>query len=378
LLSTFILIISYLAAWNLTVNALLFSSLILLIEIFLIGSFASSSIFTFLVFFEASAIPIFIMIIYCGSPRRERIKAGYYFILFTLYGSMSLLLIIINFYVISKISLFNNYGANDLEFLSWILLFISFAIKVPLFPFHIWLPYAHVEASTSTSILLASLMLKLGGFGIIKFMLPLFLMEVNLFFRPVALFVCIFGISYGALCALRQIDLKRQIAFSSISHMSFAMAGVFTYSEVGIKGGLYLMVSHGLSSAGLFFLVGALSDRYHTRSIIAYSGLLSVMPIFSFFFLFMTLVNVGFPGTSGFPPEFIVLTSLVGVGGWIVLPTLLGMLLGTAGSILLALRLLFGSIKDSFALSFTDFNFLEFFICSVLSTIILLLGFKGF
>jgi NADH-quinone oxidoreductase subunit M len=169
---------------------------------------------------------------------------------------------------------------------------------MPLFPFHIWLPYAHVEASTATSIILAALLLKLGGYGLLKFMLPLFNISVHLYFQPFILILCLIGLVYGGFCALRQIDLKRQIAFSSVSHMSFVSIGIFTFSEIGIKGAVYLMLSHGLTSAALFYIVGILSDRYHTRSIMAFAGLLAPMPIFAFFLLVISLANIGFPGTS--------------------------------------------------------------------------------
>jgi len=207
------------------------------------------------------------------------------------------------------------------------------------------LPYAHVEASTATSIILAALMLKLGGYGVLKFMLPMFTIETHLYFRPLALFICVVGTIYGGLCALRQIDLKRQIAFSSISHMSFATIGIFTFTELGSKGAIYLMLSHGLTSAALFYLVGILSDRYHTRSIMAFSGLLSTMPLFSFFLILMSLANVGFPGTSGFLPELIVLIAVVSSAPAILFPTLLGMLLTTASTLIMLLRILFGHVK---------------------------------
>jgi NADH-quinone oxidoreductase subunit M len=188
-------------------------------------------------------------------------------------------------------------------------------------------------------------MLKLGGYGVLKFMLPLFSVETHLFFKPLALLICVLGTIYGGLCALRQIDMKRQIAFSSISHMSFATIGIFTFTEVGVKGSLYLMLSHGLTSAALFYLVGVLSDRYHTRSVFAFSGLLSAMPIFSFFMLVMSLANVGFPGTSGFLPELIVLVSVVSAAPLTLFLVLLGMLLTTASTLVLLLRILFGHTK---------------------------------
>lgn len=376
ILSSFILIIAVLTSWNSSVNFFLFNSLILLIEFCLVGAFSCTSFFLFLLFFEASALPIFILISYCGSPRRERLKASYYFLFFTLYGSLSLLLLILNWYSLKQIDIFSVCTpANDSR-VGWVLLFIAFAVKIPLFPFHIWLPYAHVEASTPTSIILAALMLKLGGYGLLKFMLPMFSINTHLFFRPVALFICITGAIYGGLGAIRQIDMKRQIAFSSISHMSFASAGIFTFTEIGIKGSLYLMLSHGLTSAALFYLVGVLSDRYHTRSVMAFSGLISSMPVFSFFFIAMSLANVGFPGTSGFLPELMILVSALSSLSSILLPLLAGMLLTTVGSLVLMLRILFGHLKGYyFSSSWLDVTKLEFYILSILLFWILLLGF---
>jgi NADH-quinone oxidoreductase subunit M len=239
---------------------------------------------------------------------------------------------------------------------------------VPLFPFHIWLPYAHVEASTAASILLAALMLKLGGYGILKFMLPLFSMKVHLYFRPFALIICIIGIIYGGLAAMRQIDLKRQIAFSSISHMSFSILGVFTYLEIGAKGAMYLMISHGLTSAALFYLVGVLSERYHTRSIFAYGGLLGIMPFFSFFLILASLANVGFPGTSGFLPELFVLISINSLTPLLVFLTLLGMFLTAASNLIMLFRLLFGHIKITYSKSsYNDLTKIEILVLSFLS-----------
>jgi len=212
-----------------------------------------------------------VLLAYSGSARRERIKAMYYFLFFTLYGSLSLLLVLISMYSLLGGNASTMFMYNEHAF--WILVFLAFAIKLPLFPFHIWLPYAHVEASTITSVILAALLLKLGGYGIIKFMLPMFLLNTHLFFRPVVLALCVIGMIYGSLCALRQIDLKRQIAFLSVAHMNFAAIGIFTLTTAGINGAIYMMVSHGLISSLYFFLIGMLAERYHTRSIMAFSGL---------------------------------------------------------------------------------------------------------
>lgn len=211
-------------------------------------------------------------------------------------------------------------------------------------------------------------MLKLGGYGVLKFMLPMFELSTHLYFRPLALVICVFGIVYGGLTALRQIDLKRQIAFSSISHMSFATLGIFTFVEIGSKGALYLMLSHGLTSAALFYLVGVLSERYHTRSIVAYGGLIATMPIFSFFLIVSSLANVGFPGTSGFLPELFVLVAVLSMSPLLLLPTLLGMLVTTASTLVLLLRLLFGHVKTLYShSSYSDVSRLEFVVLSYLS-----------
>ena len=211
-------------------------------------------------------------------------------------------------------------------------------------------------------------MLKLGGYGILKFLLPLFDLEIHSFYRPVALIVCAFGVIYGGIAALRQIDLKRQIAFSSISHMSFATLGIFTFSELGAKGSMYLMLSHGLTSAALFYLVGVLSERYHTRSVMAYGGLLGIMPVFSFFLIVSSLANVGFPGTSGFLPELFVLISVLSMSSTLLLPTLFGMFLTTASTLVLLLRLLFGHLKTLYSSSaYSDVSKLETIVLSSLS-----------
>jgi NADH-quinone oxidoreductase subunit M len=334
--------------------------------------------FIFLLFFELSALPIFILIVYCGSARRERLKASYYFLFYTFYGSISLLLVLINVYSLSQINFIINVPLQSNNKILWILLFIAFAVKIPLFPFHIWLPYAHVEASTSTSIILAALMLKLGGYGLIKFVLPLFSVEIHSQLSWIAIFLCIVGMIYASLNAIRQIDLKRYVAFSSIAHMSFAILGIFTLTEIGIKGSIYLMISHGLTSSAMFFLVGILSDRYHTRSITSFSGLLFTMPLFSFFFILISLANAGFPGTSGFIPELEVLIaslSSISINVIFIGLILLGMFLTTIATLLPILRIIFGHIKNiSTNSNWIDITKVEFFVLFILSFFIIILG----
>lgn len=222
-------------------------------------------------------------------------------------------------------------------------------------------------------------MLKLGGYGLIKFMLPMFTIETHQFLGLFAFVLCVFGCIYSSLVALRQIDLKRYVAFSSVAHMSFATAGIFTFTEIGIKGAMYLMLSHGLTSSAMFFLVGALSDRYHTRAVTAFSGLLATMPVFSFFFIVTSLANAGFPGTSGFIPEIEILLSLIegtaNTTAVAILFTLIAMFLTTATTLLPMLRMLFGHSKTKhFNASTTDLTKQESYIMLVITLFVLVLG----
>lgn len=225
------------------------------------------------------------------------------------------------------------------------MLFAAFAVKLPLVPFHTWLPYAHVEASTVASIILAAILLKLGGYGIVKYLLPFFTLDIHLMYRPVILMLSVYSLIYSSLAAIRQLDLKRQIAFSSIAHMSFVMLGLFISSDIGIKGSVFLMLSHGLTSAGLFFAVGILAERYHTRSIMGFSGLIAVMPLFSSLLFIIMLANIGFPGTSGFIPELFIVIGILSTSPSLLFPTLFGIFLTTVGGLLVLMRLLFGHIK---------------------------------
>lgn len=222
-------------------------------------------------------------------------------------------------------------------------------------------------------------MLKLGGYGLIKFMLPMFTIGVHQSLGFFVFALCVFGCIYSSLAALRQIDLKRYVAFSSVAHMSFATAGIFTFTEVGIKGAMYLMLSHGLTSSAMFFLVGVLSDRYHTRAVTAFSGLLATMPLFSFFFIVTSLANAGFPGTSGFIPEIEVLLGLIegatSTTVIIIFFTLIAMFLTTVATLLPMLRMLFGHSKTLYSSSNSiDLTKQEFHTVLILTLFVLVLG----
>ena len=221
----------------------------------------------------------------------------------------------------------------------------------------------------------SSFNVKAGGLWFNQVYATRFSFVCSFFFKPFAIFISILGLIYGSFAALRQLDLKRQVAFSSIAHMSFTTLGIFTFSEAGVKGAIYLMLSHGLTSTALFFLVGVLSERFHTRSVLAYGGLLGAMPLFSFFFIFMNLANIGFPGTSGFIPEFYILSAVVSDSLYYLFFVLLGMFLTTAASLTTMLRVLFGHLKTVYTQSsWLDLTKVDFFILATISFVILFLG----
>jgi NADH-quinone oxidoreductase subunit M len=377
ILSTFTLIVVLLTSWYMTSNILLISSLIFIIEFCLFGAFSVTSIFLFLCFFEISALALFIFIVYSGSARRERIKAGYYFLFFTLYGSISLLFLLITLYHDISNWFYVSEGLSivDRSSIMLVLILLALIVKIPIVPFALWLPQAHVEASTGASILLASCMLKLGCYGLIKFVLPILTLQKLLYFRSFLVTLCSFSLIYASIAMIRQIDLKRQIAFSSIAHMSFCTLGLLISSNIGLKGAVLLMISHGLTSTFMFYCVGILSDRFHSRSIMAYSSLFSTMPVFSGFFLFGSLANISFPGTSGFLPEVMILTSILSSTGYSVLILAIGIFLTTVGTFITTLRILFGSVKiKGFRANYLDIDKLEISILSILSLLILCLG----
>lgn len=345
-LTAFLVPLCILFNWNNKTITNTYSMIFLIsIEILLIFVFSVVDLLLFYIFFEATLIPFF-MFIGINGYRNRRIHAAYLLFFYTLFGSLLML--------ISIFSIYLHCGTTDIqvlweaefstgrEHLFWLFFFIAFAIKVPIFPFHIWLPEAHVEAPTEGSVILAGVLLKLGTYGILRFLFTLF-SNATVYYSPLVLLLSCLAIFYTSFTTLRQIDIKRIVAYSSVAHMNMCILGLFTFDPVAIVGSILLMVGHGLVSGGLFFLIGVLYNRYHTKLIKYYSGLVQFMPIFSFFFFLFIMGNMSMPGTSNFIGEFLILCGIFtkkNIYG--VFVASLGILIGTIYSIWLYNKITFG------------------------------------
>lgn len=336
--------------------------LLFAIEFLLFNFFFVSDLFFFFVFFESILFPMFILIGNFGS-RQRKIHASFQFFLFTTIGSFFMLIAIFliflhegstNFFVLYQ-------GSFDfsLQLILWFCFFISLAVKVPLFPVHIWLPEAHVEAPTVGSVILAGVLLKMGTYGMLRFLSPLFPFG-NFYFNPLVFILSFLSIYYISLVTFCQIDLKKLIAYSSVAHMGYVSLGLFTFNLVGLEGSLFLMLSHGIVSSLFFFLVGIIYDRYKTRIIFFYKSLYTYMPIFGLFLFFSTLANVGFPGTVGFIGEFFLMASFFYVSKFAFFLTGLGFLIGITYSFWLLNRISFMLPFHVFV--FSDLSRREFFL----------------
>lgn len=324
--------------------------------------FSSLDLIIFYVFFEAVLIPMSLLIGIWGS-RERKVRAFYLLFFYTLVGSLFMLLGIL--YLITKT------GTSSLEYLLswnftfneqcwlWLAFFVSFASKVPVFPFHIWLPEAHVEAPTIGSVLLAGIMLKLGIYGLIRVSLNLF-PDACLFFSPFVYVLGVTGVIYASFCAIRQTDMKRIVAYSSIAHMNLVILGTFSFNVIGLEGCILQSISHGFVSSAMFFIIGVLYERYHSRFVYYYGGLVHTMPIYSIVFLIFTMANIALPGTSSFVGEFLLLTGIYSTNTPSSIAGATGIMLCGGYSLWLYNRVIFGSLKVNYTKKFQDINFREF------------------
>lgn len=349
--------------------------LIFLIEFLLFNFFFVSDLFFFFIFFESILFPMFILIGNFGS-RQRKIHASFQFFLFTTIGSFLMMIAIFlvflhegstDFYV-----LYFGAFSYELQLILWLCFFISLAVKVPLFPVHIWLPEAHVEAPTIGSVILAGVLLKMGTYGMLRFVVPLFSFG-NFYFNPLVFILSFMSIYYVSFITFCQIDLKKLIAYSSVAHMGYVTLGLFTFSFTGLQGSIFLMLSHGVVSSLLFFLIGMIYDRYKTRLVFFYKSIYSYMPIFTLFFFFATLANIGFPGTIGFIGEFLLMFSFLFVSKLAFFFSSLGFLISITYSFWLYNRVSF--LLPFHIFIFSDISRREFFITIPFIFMIFFFGF---
>ena len=348
-LTTFLVPICILASYNnITFSMKEYLIAFLALEVFMIGVFISMDLILFYLFFEGGLIPMFLIIGIWGGERR--IYSTFKFFLYTLAGSVFMLLAVIFMYWevgTSSIPVLLQYEFSyDTQIILWLAFFASFVVKIPMWPFHTWLPDAHVEAPTAGSVILAGVLLKLAGYGFIRFSITMF-PDASHYFAPMIYTLSIIAIIFTSLIALVQEDMKKLIAYSSVAHMGFVTLGIFTFTIQGIEGAIIQMISHGIVSAALFLCVGVVYDRLHTREIERYGGLVNRMPIYSFSFMIFILASLGLPGTSGFVGEFLVLLSIFSVNTYFALFATTGVVLAATYSLWLYRKIIFGQlIKD--------------------------------
>ncbi|MGB4058316.1 MAG: NADH-quinone oxidoreductase subunit M [Alphaproteobacteria bacterium] len=347
----------------------------LVLETFMIGTFCALDSILFYVFFEAVLIPMFIIIGVWGGPRR--VYASYKFFLYTLLGSVLMLLAMLTLYVKTGTTdipeLMKNPVEPGLQFWLWLAFLASFAVKLPMWPVHTWLPDAHVEAPTAGSVILAGVLLKMGGYGFLRFFLPI-LPDASIYFTPLMMWLGVIAIIYTSLVALVQDDMKKLVAYSSVAHMGFVTIGVFSGTIQGIEGGIFQMISHGLISGALFLCVGVLYDRLHTREIARYGGIVKNMPVFATVFMIFMLASVGLPGTSGFVGEFLALLGTFQVDKMPAIFAASGLVLGAAYMLMLYRRVVFGPLVNADAGAMADMSWREKAILFPLVLMVLWIG----
>ncbi|MDC1476340.1 NADH-quinone oxidoreductase subunit M [Pelagibacteraceae bacterium] len=349
---------------------------ILLMETLMLGVFCSLDLVVFYLFFEGGLIPMFLIIGIWGGPKR--VYSAFKFFLFTLLGSVLMLVAIISIYWITGttdvINLLEIKIPIEFQYLLWLAFFSSFAVKMPMWPFHTWLPDAHVEAPTAGSVILAAILLKMAGYGFIRFSLGLFPAASD-FFTPFIFTLSIIAIIYTSLVALMQDDMKKLIAYSSVAHMGFVTVGIFSITKQGLDGSIIQMISHGLTSAALFLCVGVLYDRVHSRMISSYGGLVNIMPKYAFVFLVFSLAALGLPGTSGFVGEFLILIGVFQKSIVVAVLASIGIILAAVYMLWLCKRVIFGRIINSDLNKMIDLDKMELYILGSLVFFIFFFGF---
>lgn len=387
MLTTFLMPLTIAACWDVTHRVKEYMIAFLLLETLMIGVFIALDLVLFYLFFEAGLIPMFLIIGIWGG--KERIYAAFKFFLYTFLGSVLMLVAMIAMYVqagttdIPTLLAFNFASESfpvlgihivgGAQTLMWLAFFASFAVKMPMWPVHTWLPDAHVQAPTAGSVLLAAVMLKMGGYGFLRFSLPMFPVASDLL-APLVLWMSAIAIVYTSLVALIQSDMKKLIAYSSVAHMGYVTMGIFAVNQQGVDGAIFQMISHGFVSGALFLCVGVIYDRMHTREIDAYGGLVNRMPGYALIFCFFTMANVGLPGTSGFIGEFLTIMGVFQVNTWVAFVAASGVILSAGYALWLYRRVVFGELVKEALKSITDLTGREKAIFAPLVVMTLLLG----
>src|SRR6266498_505198 len=347
----------------------------LVLETLMVGTFAALDLVVFYLFFEGGLIPMFLIIGVWGGPRR--VYASFKFFLYTLLGSVLMLLAIMAMYwnagTTDIPTLLKHGFPRGLQTWAWIAFFASFAVKLPMWPVHTWLPDAHVEAPTAGSVILAAILLKMGGYGFLRFSLPMFPLASQEF-APLIFALSVVAIIYTSLVALVQEDMKKLIAYSSVAHMGFVTMGIFAATTQGIAGGIFQMVSHGIVSGALFLSVGVVYDRMHTREISAYGGLVNRMPLYAAAFMVFTLANVGLPGTTGFIGEFLTLIGTFRVNTWVATLATTGTILSAAYALWLYRKVIFGALTKASLATIKDLDYREIVTLGPLVVLTILFG----
>ena len=358
ILTTSLMPLCILASWeSIKIRVREYMVAFLVLETLMIGVFCAQDLLIFYLFFEAGLIPMFLIIGVWGGTRR--VYASFKFFLYTLLGSVLMLLALIYMYwqvgTTNMTALANFQFSSSEQMWLWMAFFASFAVKMPMWPVHTWLPDAHVEAPTAGSVILAGVLLKMGGYGFLRFSLPMFPMATDMFTELVFV-LSVVAIIYTSLVALAQEDMKKLIAYSSVAHMGFVTMGIFATTQQGIQGAIFQMLSHGWISGALFLCVGVIYDRMHTREIAAYGGLANRMPIYAAVFMLFTMANVGLPGTSGFVGEFLTIIGTFQVSTWTALLAATGVILSACYALTLYRKISFGELENEALQSITDMN----------------------